>query len=240
MTVFFLAHPRSEFLTASTDVLFVLVSGAVSLIAFAVVLKWKAKGTLGRVHLGLFLMIFLWFLGELTWMIYEVILNVPIAYPSIADVFYLSAYFPGIIGIAAFIISFSPAITRGRLLSAILVGTAVVGTTMIVLIQPILTNPTDSVTLAFDLAYPILDSILLILAVLMIALLGWRMLGKPWYFIAQGIVFSTLADIAFSQGTLTGWYYSGHPVELLWLYGYLFFAYGFNMQSKTLHDRNSY
>ena len=30
-----------------------------------------------------------------------------------------------------------------------------------------------------------------------------------------------LADIALVMGTLQGWYYSGSPTELMWLFGYV-------------------
>lgn len=65
-----------------TDILFVVVSGGVSLYAFRVLTEMKRRTTnlphleakLQSAYYGIFLSIFLWFLGETTWAIYEVIL----------------------------------------------------------------------------------------------------------------------------------------------------------------------
>lgn len=43
---------------------------------------------------------------------------------------------------------------------------------------------------------------------------------------------TALADIAFSLGTIEGWYFSGHPIELLWLWAYVAMGLGFHALSK--------
>jgi len=238
LTAFYvIAQPWGRLLVSSTDLSFVLVAGATSFLGLLVVLKWRGDGSLGHVHAGLFLLVFLWFLGETVWMIYEVVLNVPIPYPSIADVFYLAGYFPGFVGIAQFVRFFRGVITKARLLVATLAGLLVLATTGILLIQPILAAPSDRVTEAFDLAYPILDAALLTFTIMMGAVLERGILGKPYPWIALGLALSTAADIGFSLGTLSGWYYSGDPIELLWLFGYISMALGFNIQRKMLNGR---
>jgi len=43
---------------------------------------------------------------------------------------------------------------------------------------------------------------------------------------------TALADIAFSLGTIEGWYFSGHPIEILWFWVYVAMALGFYGLSK--------
>lgn len=89
--LYFVAQPWIDLLVPLTDVMFILVSGACSLIAFMVVRKWGIRGAFGEAHLGLFLYVLLQFLGELTWTIYESVFHVEVPYPSLADLFYLTA-----------------------------------------------------------------------------------------------------------------------------------------------------
>ena len=73
---------------AISDVLFVLVSVVCTFFALRVVLKFGGRGKFGSVHLGLFLAVLLWCLGEAAWGIYEVGRHIPVPFPSLADIFY--------------------------------------------------------------------------------------------------------------------------------------------------------
>lgn len=229
---YWLAQSWGDILVLSSDAVFVIISGVCSLFAFLVVREWKAKGKLGLVHLGLFLGVVLWFFGELVWAIYEVALGVQVPYPSVADVFYLGGYFPATAAILQFLSFFRKGFTRLRIQAATLLGLVIIGLSYTILINPLLTASSDIVTKTFDLAYPALDTILLVLASLMFIIFGGGQMAKPWLFISFGLLFLSIADIAFSLGTLTEWYYSGHPIELLWLWGYISMAVGFDDQRK--------
>lgn len=225
-----------------TDILFVVVSGGVSLYAFRVLTEMKRRTTnlphleakLQSAYYGIFLSIFLWFLGETTWAIYEVILRVNIPYPSIADVFYLSGYLPAMASTVSFMWIFRRNVTLARKVVTGLVGLAIIGLVFVFILGPLSTSSSGIVTKAFDLAYPFLDAILLALITLILGGMAGSTLAKPWIWMFAGLLSYSFADIMFSWGTLTGWYYSGHPVELLWLYGYLGLAIGFNRQRVAL------
>jgi hypothetical protein len=65
--LYFIAQSwNQESLVVSTDLLFIAVSGGCSSLGLLVVRRWGYKGRFGLVHLGLFLAVFLWFLGEAT------------------------------------------------------------------------------------------------------------------------------------------------------------------------------
>jgi len=57
-------------------------------------------------------------------------------------------------------------------------------------------------------------------------------LAKSWVWISQGLLLTSLADVAFSLGNLQGRYYSGHPVGLSFLWGYISIALGFDIQRE--------
>jgi hypothetical protein len=243
LAVFYaLVQGMPSIMVDSTDILFILVSGGVSLYAFLVINEMRRSTTkypnleerVGKAYYGIFLAIFLWFLGETTWGIYEVILRVPIPYPSIADIFYLAGYIPALVSTAAFMWIFRRMTTSTRKVAVSLLGLAIIGAVSAFLLQPLATSPSTILKKTLDFAYPFLDAVLLALVSMIMIGLSGVTLAKPWRWIFAGFLVYSIADIMFSWGTLTGWYYSGHPIELLWLYGYLAIAIGFNQQKTGL------
>jgi hypothetical protein len=100
-----------------------------------------------------------------------------------------------------------------------------------VLLVPLITESADIVTKLFDIAYPLLDTILILGAVMMLLAFGEGRLREGWVWIVLGMLLDGLGDIAFSYGTLTGWYYSGHPIEIIYVYSYLALGLGFARQT---------
>lgn len=232
------AQSWGQWLSTSTDVLFVLTSGVTAIAALLVILKGGEEPTslihlrqrLRGVHIGFFFATFFWFVGELTWAVYEVILGIEVPYPSIADVFYLAGYIPALVSIVGFMLIFRKLVTPLKKAVSALIGVLILAVASVFLLGPLFTSPSPAFVKAFDLAYPILDAVLMALVMMrLIAFMG-SSLGRPWTWIFFGLLSYSLADILFSWGTLENWYFSGHPIELLWLYGYLMLALGFNRQ----------
>lgn len=243
LAVFYiLVQQWPSIIAESTDIIFIMVSGGTSLYAFVVIGEMRKRTTsiphleakLRSAYYGIFLAILLWFMGETTWGVYEVILRVNIPYPSIADIFYLAGYLPALASTLSLMWIFRRLVTPVRRALAGLVGFAIVGLVFVFVLGPLSGSSSDIVTKTFDLAYPFLDAVLLVLVTLILFGFLGSTLSKPWVWICASLLLNAFADIVFSWGTLTGWYYSGHPIELLWLYGYLGFAIGFNQQRLEL------
>lgn len=245
LAVFYaVAQSWGWWLGASTDILFVLVSGIAAAFALLVV-REDRKGAqslpnlrlrLRTVHLGFFLAIFLWFLGEVTWTVYGTILGVQIPYPSIADAFYLTGYIPAFVSVLGFMRIFQKLLTPLKKIVSLVVGLLILGVAAVFLLTPLSASSSPVFVKAFDLAYPVLDASLMALVTTRLIVFIGTSLGRPWTWIFCGLLLYSFADIMFSWGTLAGWYYSGHPIELLWLYGYLALALGFNRQKKQFSD----
>ncbi len=231
---YFLAQPWEELLVPLTDFVFVIVSGFCAFLGWLVVRQWGLKGRFGFVYTGLFVAVLLWFLGETTWTIFEVVLRVPIPYPSVADVFYLAGYLPAAVGMMQFISFFGRDMKRPRVLAAGALGLVVVVVTFLLLIDRLIIAPMDLLTKIFDVAYPSLDALLLVLAVFMFFIVEGGSVAAPWFWMAFGLLLTAVADIAFSLSTLDGQYFSGHPIELLWLWGYICMGLGFGGQRDAI------
>jgi hypothetical protein len=233
VTVTYFSLQSSELLVPVTDHVFVLASGISSILAFLVIRHWGFRGKVGVVHLGLFLGIFLWFLGDAAWAIYETILRIEIPYPSFADVFYLAGYIPLVIGIVQFLWNFRAGIKRQMALVALGVGLLFLWLMCAFLIAPLVVSTEDFLTKSFDVAYPVLDSMLVVLAIFMFLLFRGGKMAGAWIWISLGLLLNALADITFSLGSLQGWYYSGHPIELIQFWGYIGLALGLDEQRNA-------
>jgi len=176
----------------------------------------------------------LWFLGETGWAIYTLLLGVEIPYPSIADVFWLSGYVPFFIALYLYVKTFESALSR-RTLGITMVAVSILSVLVsAALITPIVGAEEDSVTMLVDFAYPLLDLVLFSVAVLGLAVFLKGNLGKSWLLINAGILSNVSADMLFSYTTAQDMYYSGHLLELLFHWGYIFFLLAFYVHTKEL------
>jgi len=221
-------------LAVATDCVYVLASGFCSLLAFLVVRRWGFRGKLGAVHFGLLVGIFFWFLGDLSWTVYETVLRIPIPYPSFADVFYLGAYIPIAVGLVLFLRTFWSGIDRKAFIGGLSLGLFFFLLTCIVLIGPLVMSSEDLLTKFFDVAYPVADSILIVLSIFVLVNFKGGKIAVAWVWICLGLFLAGLYDIMFGLGTLQGWYYSGHPIELVQFYGYICLGLGFYEQRGVL------
>lgn len=134
---YFISQSWGKMLVASTDILFVIVSGGCAAVGGLMVRTWGLRGKFGYVYTGLFLGVVLWFLGEATWAIYEVLLKVPVPYPSVADVFYLAGYLPAAAGMVGFMLFFGRNLSRRKALLGSILGLAIVVVIFIAILSPV-------------------------------------------------------------------------------------------------------
>jgi hypothetical protein len=176
----------------------------------------------------------LWFLGELCWAVYTLIIGVEMPYPSIADVFWLSGYIPLFAALFVYVKIFMSALSKRMIGIALAVVSALSIIVSIILIIPVVGAEEDLVKMFFDFAYPFSDVALLTMAILGLAVFSKGNLGRPWLLINAGIMSVTGADILFSCTTAQETFYCGHPLELLFHYGYMLFLLAFYVHTKEL------
>jgi hypothetical protein len=208
---------------------------------FALRRYWDYFGSrLSKIWLGFTLGMLLWFLGECGWTVYTMVLNVKIPYPSIADVFWLSGYVPLFFALLFYVELFQPAISMRLFLVASIIVASVSALVFSSLMIPVLASASQQnfVTLGISLAYPGLDLFLFLEAILGLLVFTFTRLkgriGAAWHFINAAILINVIADMAFSYTTLDGTYYNGHPLELLYHFGYILFALAFYAHTREL------
>jgi len=227
-----------EFMLVFTNILFPVAAGVTAFFSFLTLKKygWFKKAEFSRIWLGFSLGVFLWFLGELTWAVYVLVLDVN-PYPSLADGFYLVGYLSWFLALTLFFKMFQegfekPTLVKTALTTSIL---TLVAANLLLFSAAASSNniaASELVNVALDVVYPNLDIALFFFAFAILLLFLRGKVGKAWFFLTLGIILNVIADLLFSYAELQGFYYEGHPFELFWLWGYAAFLLGFYIHKK--------
>lgn len=171
---------------------------------------------------------FLWFIAEAIW--YYYIANDIEPFPSVADFFFLAAYFPIVAGVVYRAKYSKPTFDAKKL--------GVIGGLVLLMfipaffwvINPILGDPSYGFwDMFFSLSYVVLDMVLFGFAV-GIAVYWGSQVSKGWFLISFAIGIMTIADVIFAWMYYNGCYDA--RLELAWVAFYLLFAVGALYQKK--------
>ncbi len=168
--------------------------------------------------------IFLWFLGETTWSIYEVVIDsLPIF--SIGDVFWLSGY-PMFLVCLYYVwkLVLWPINKKWFILCAIIL--LVVSVSIWYVSIPILTDAELSLFEKLVTAGYVLGDMLVLDALVIITFyLSRNKISSAWNLILLAMATMTLADVIYAREFAT--YASGSPIDVLWDLSYIIFAFAF-------------
>ena len=140
----------------------------------------------------------LWFTAELIWAYYQLGLGIETPFPSLADVFWLAGYAPLTYHLYRIYTTVTKKVTDRDTMIVISLLVAAVLAFLLYLVFSISGQHQSVLELIINLAYPVLDAILLIPAI--VILWSFRR-SEPaythWVMISLFIVFVTVADIGF-------------------------------------------
>ena len=140
----------------------------------------------------------LWFTAEIIWTYYQLGLGVETPFPSLADVFWLAGYAPLTYHLYRIYTTVTMKVTDRDTMIVISSMVAAVLAFLLYLVFSISDQHQSVLELIINLAYPVLDAILLIPAI--VILWSFRR-GEPaythWVMISLFIIFVTVADIGF-------------------------------------------
>ena len=232
----------THFMTFFSNTFPLFIAGAAVVVSgFALRNYWEnLESKFSRIWLGFSLGMIFWFISELSWALYTLIFNVKIPYPSVADVYRLAGYGFLFFAIFTYIKLFRPVISNKKVVTALIFALP----TSAGIIPPLFlsisakASAINLVTLLVGFAYPLLD--LSLLAQAMLGLLVFTTtelkgkMGSVWLLINAGIIMNVFGDILFNYTNLQDMYYIGHPLELFFHLGYLFFLLSFYTHMKKL------
>ncbi len=188
-------------------------------IACCVAACWTRRATrLGWLLLGLSAVA--WSAGEMDWFYTEIVLGLPVASPSPADLGFLLSVPFAFAGVLAFAISAS---RRTEAVRALVDGLLIATSLLLISWEAILRMTFADSSLSFlgklvNLSYPVSDIALLTIAV--IALTRFSRIGRaPIALLCAGIICLAIADTAFAYLTAAT-HYTGNALDGGWLAGY--------------------
>ncbi len=176
-------------------------------LAITVVYRQKANGVFGRAYACLAAGLVFYLIAELLWAYYSIGLGVEEPFPSLADAFWLAAYAP--FGYGLF--TLSKLYTYGnhkKTNKSLTIMTVAIATfaayyvTQLVFVSDL--SSSEGITaMIISIAYPILDSILIIPALLAVMSAGRGYLTSiPWIFVSW--IFTAIADGLFGFTAVIG------------------------------------
>jgi len=243
------AEVFSSGLLTETVLLWVSALGKVPFLLLGTVYSWRntrrfEPGTparLGWILLSSGLLCFL--LAQSTLCFYELFRGDAVPFPSVGDVFFLIGYPLLTAALFAFLHSYAAAgfpvggvgerwaLTAGTIVVCVLIG--------IPLLRPIVATPAPALEKFLNLAYPILDFILLVPTVLLLRI-TFRFRGgvvwKTWIALLGGFLFNFGGDVLFAYLQALGETRFHYLVDILYILAFGLIARGVLYQDELLSD----
>jgi diguanylate cyclase (GGDEF)-like protein len=148
-----------------------------------------------------------------------------IPFPSLADAFYLAFYPPAYVALGLFVRARTHTFRASSWLDGVSGALAVAAIAATVVFQAVLSSVEGSSasTVAWNLAYPLADLLLLGVLVTSAALNGWRV-DRAWGFLAGGLSLFAFTDSVYLYQAAAGTYVDGSILDAGWLAACFLFA----------------
>lgn len=189
--------------------------------------RGQKGGGMSRVY-GLYsLGMLFWLIAECIWTLYALVFLIEIPFPSFADAFWLLGYVPLMGALLLQGWRFRDAFALWKRMALILGMSFLTVLILAATIPPLFEGSADTVAFIVSVSYPFLDALLLSVAIPLFILFRKGSYWRPTLFVLLGIMLQLVADLTFAQSYLSGFYYPGSPVDLVFDYSYLMLTLGF-------------
>ena len=206
-----------------TDFTYIPVAGTLVVLSVIISIRFRSTGNHGKAWL-LFLGIAIsWFIAESTWVVYELIYHQN-PFPSYADAFYLLGYPFLFLFSIQYLKPFKKLISKKMIISTSMMAISVLIPNLYMTLDS--SSSESKFAIILGAIYPVADSIVLIPAMIGIILFFRGEVNFLWTLLLIGILFEVIADTGFQYFTLDNSYYTGHPIDILFIWSYIMFSFG--------------
>jgi hypothetical protein len=206
-----------------TNLIFIPVPASVVILTMILTKRNGLTGSHGKAWLMFTIFAVMWFVAEQVWLVNELVYKEK-PFPSSADFFYLLGYPFYFIFSILYIHPFKNAISK-----KMIVITSIIAVVILIpnLYMTFDNNSGESeFAIILGAIYPIADAIVLIPAMIGVTLFFRGKVNFLWSLLLIGMIFEVVADTGFQYITLDDSYYTGHPIDILFLWSYLLFSFG--------------
>lgn len=220
--------------TTATDLLFVPLSGTFFILSIFIVTRFKGKGSHGIGYICFSGFAATWFVAELIWAISE-ISNHLSPFPEVDDYLYLAGYPLLLLFTYYYLKPLGIAVSKKMLGLATLTSLSFLTPTFYTIYS---SNPAASLSqILWAGSYPIADSILLFPTVIGMMLFFKGDVSLLWSLMFFAILLNITADSGFFYLDVDRSYYSGNPIDMLYLWAYVLFSFGLYSHIKVFRKQ---
>ncbi|MGY5146460.1 MAG: sensor histidine kinase [Candidatus Nitrosopumilus sp. bin_7KS] len=215
----------------------IIPGGLVIIVLWAVIKSEQIKEIPKKSLVFLALSFVSWFAAEQTWNFYEQVLETD-PFPSIADVFYISAPFFMFIALLIFLKPLKKQISKRNVFFASLISAITLIPTAIITYNSNSSNELIDTIIGF--IYPVSDALVLIPVIITILFLIQKRRNLFWIMILAGVSIFVIADTLFLFLTLADEYTTHHLVDVLWITSYMIWFFSLLRSihnSKNISDK---
>lgn len=220
--------------TIITDLLYVPIPGAMLILSIIISMRFNVSGKHGKAWILFAIFAFSWFTAEQIWLVYELIYNID-PFPSLADFFYIMGYLFLFAFSILYLLPLRKAISKKLVLATLLISGALMIPAVYLVCEA--NTSASNFEIALAASYPVLDAIVLCPALIGVSLFFKGEVNFLWSLISVATILNVVADTGFLMLTIDDTYYTGHPVDLLYLWAYLLFVFGVYHHIKMFNSR---
>jgi hypothetical protein len=204
-----------------------ILAGSVMFLSIFMVSKYGIKGNHGKAWILFMLFSTYWFFGEFIGILFDLFLETPV-WEYADDFFFITGYQLFFAFLIFYLRPFRKQISRKLVIGVTLASMAL----LIPSIMMIINSDSDSLNenIAVIMAYPILDTMILIPALIGVILFFKGEVNFMLSLVCLGIVTQIIGDNSMLFASINGMYYPGHPGDILFLWTYVMLAFGLSNQ----------
>ena len=218
--------------------IFLPIPGVLVVLSIISVKKFGMIGSHGKAWISFAVFSALWFIAEQVWMILELFYHQK-PFPSTADFFYIAGYPAYFIFAILYLKPVKKAITRKMIILSSLVAVAVLEPSLYMAIAN--NSGEDQFSVVLGASYPVLDAIVLVPSLIGVILFFGGKVNFPWSLMLVGMIVQVIADTGFQYFSMDNSIYTGHPVDILFLWSYILLSFGVYEHVKIFNAKqNSY
>ena len=232
-----------ETATIFTNWIFLPIPGILVILSVFSVKRYGITGSHGKAWIFFAIFSAMWFIAEQIWAIMEMFYSQK-PFPSIADLFYVVGYPVYFLFTILYLQPVKNAITKKMIITSLLIAIAILIPNLYMTFEN--NSDENGFAVAVGAFYPIADAIVLVPAILGVMLFLGGKVNFLWSLMLLGIICEVVADTGFQYFSLDNSYYTGHPVDILFLWSYILFSFGvydhvnlFKTKQKSLSDKES-
>ena len=221
----------------STDLLFLLISSVCSYFAIVSLRAWGVRDRFSVLYICVSLGIILTTIGNAIEFRNAINGGIP-TFPSVEDFLDFAGGVLIILGLLQFLYSVRWRLPRTE--TIICIACALFGTGMVTIVALRSVSPPSGIgAVVVALSFPVVGILGLLGSLLMLFTFSDGEIAFSWLSIAAGAFCFSVGNTLYSLAVLAGWYYVGNPLEILWVWGYIALAVGFQAERKILKSGNS-